>query len=76
MLATKAKGEYLLFINDDVELDENCLINSYNQIIKDNIGIVGANLRFENNNIQHAGVFFKSNSLPYHRYKNQIHYHH
>lgn len=74
MLAKRAKGQYLLIINDDIELDENCIINSFNEIIKDEIGIVGANLRFANNNIQHAGVFFNQDDMPYHRYKNQIHY--
>ena len=74
MLASKAQGKYLLFINDDVKLDEHCLINSYNEIIKKDIGMVGANLRFENQNIQHAGVFFNEDNMPYHRYKNQIHY--
>jgi len=73
-LATKAKGKYLLFINDDVELDANCILHSYSEIIKRDIGIVGANLRFENQNIQHAGVFFNNDGMPYHRYKNQIHY--
>jgi len=74
LLASKSQGIYVLFLNDDIKLDPQCLINSYNQIRLPNIGIVGTNLRFENNNIQHAGVFFDKNYLPYHRYKNQIHY--
>lgn len=73
-LAKQAKGQYVLFINDDVELDKNCIINAYNHMIKDDVGIVGANLRFENNNVQHAGVYFDQDDMPYHRYKNQIHY--
>ncbi|NPA60588.1 MAG: glycosyltransferase [Epsilonproteobacteria bacterium] len=74
MLASKAKGKYLLFINDDVEVDSHCIINSYKAILKKDVGIVGVNLRFENQNIQHAGVFFDENNMPYHRYKNQIYY--
>jgi len=74
MLASKAQGKYLLFINDDVVLDEKCLLLSYEEILKKEIGIVGVNLRFENQNIQHAGVFFDENNMPYHRYKNQIYY--
>jgi len=74
LLASKANGKYLLFINDDVKLDKSCLINSYKEMIKAHIGIVGANLRFDNQNIQHAGVFFDEKNMPYHRYKNQINY--
>jgi len=74
LLASKASGKYVLFLNDDIILDQACLSNAYNQIINSNIGIVGANLRFKNNNIQHAGVFFDDKNMPYHRYKNQIHY--
>jgi len=74
MLAAKAKSKYILFINDDVQLDPLCIVNSYYEIIKDSVGMVGANLRFANQNIQHAGVFFDSENMPYHRYKNQINY--
>jgi len=74
MLAEQARGKYVLFINDDVQLDKNCLKNSYKAIQKRNIGMVGANLRFANQNVQHAGVFFDDDNMPYHRYKNQIHY--
>lgn len=74
MLSHHAKGKYLLFINDNMELDKDCLQKSYNEIIKENIGIVGINLRFNNQNIEHAGVFFDKNNIPYHRYENQINY--
>lgn len=74
MLAEEAQGKYLLFINDDVELDKDCLKKSYKAIQKREIGMVGVNLRFVNQNVQHAGVFFDEDNMPYHRYKNQIHY--
>lgn len=52
-----AAGEYLLLLNNDVEIINNDCIEellSYGQ--REDVGIVGARLLYEDNTIQHAGV--------------------
>jgi len=71
-LANKANGKVLLFINDDVVLDENSLQTAWNAFQQDNIGIVGINLRYPNGKIQHAGVYFGENGLSFHRFKHKL----
>lgn len=73
-LAIHAKGTYLLFLNDDVELDPECIRTAWSAMKNPETGIVGANLRYPSGKIQHAGIFFDKNQKPYHRYKNLIFY--
>lgn len=57
LAAKKAKGKYLLFLNNDTEvISENwlTLMVSFGQ--QERIGCVGAKLLYPNNTIQHAGV--------------------
>ncbi len=52
-----AKGEYLLFLNNDVELIEKASIEEMlSYVQRDDVGICGARLLYEDNSIQHAGV--------------------
>lgn len=52
-----AKGEYLLLLNNDTEMmDGNCLQEMLNYCMREDVGIVGARLWYEDNTIQHAGV--------------------
>lgn len=52
-----AKGDYLLFLNNDIELINK---DSFEQMLavcmQDRVGIVGARLLYPDNTIQHAGV--------------------
>ena len=73
-LASKAKGNVLLFVNDDVILDEDSLQKAWNAFQQDNVGIVGINLRYLDNKIQHAGVYFKEDGTSYHRFKHKLDY--
>jgi hypothetical protein len=73
-LVAQATGSYVLFVNDDVELDAHCLYEAYMSVKKSTVGIVGANLRYPTGLLQHGGIFFDDNDLPYHRYKNQLAY--
>jgi glycosyltransferase involved in cell wall biosynthesis len=73
-LARYASGDKILFLNDDMILDENCLARAVAEINKPEIGIVGANLRYENNKVQHAGVRFRDGNLPYHEFKHELDY--
>ena len=55
--ADAAKGDILVFLNDDVEpLDRNWLILLVGQVIRPGIGVVGAKLLYPSGTVQHAGV--------------------
>lgn len=73
-LANKAEGDVLLFVNDDIILDENCLQTTWDVFQQTNIGIVGINLRYPDGLIQHASVYFKKDGSPYHRFKHKLNY--
>lgn len=52
-----ALGEYLLFLNNDTEMiKEDALSEMVSLCAREDVGIVGAKLLFEDNTIQHAGV--------------------
>lgn len=55
--ATKAKGEFLLFLNNDTKvINTNWLEKMLCYAQKEDIGAVGAKLYYANKRIQHAGV--------------------
>lgn len=52
-----ATGEYLLLLNNDTEMiDGNCLQEMLNYCMREDVGLVGAKLLYEDDTIQHAGV--------------------
>ena len=56
-----SRGEYLLFLNDDVELVSPRWIDEMVGLLEiDGIGYVGALLFFQDGTIQHAGHFYES----------------
>ena len=56
--AELATGEYLLFLNDDVEIiTEDWLHTLLEQAARPDVGIVGARLLYPDRTVQHAGVF-------------------
>lgn len=66
-LIERAKGEFILLINDDVYLDSNSIDNAirfYNA--KSNIGLLGGRLRDQFGNLTHCGLLFNIFHLPYH----------
>ena len=56
--AKAATGEYILFLNDDIEaMDDKWLTNMLSHAQKKHVGAVGAKLYYpESNTIQHAGI--------------------
>ncbi len=70
--AKEAKGEYLLLLNNDVELTGNDFVKEllmYAQ--REDVGAVGAKLLFPDNTIQHAGIVL---GLGAHRTAGHGHY--
>ena len=65
----KATGDYLLFLNDDVEaLEENWLNEMVCLCQQTDVGIVGAKLLYNDNTIQHAGMAHLKNGFYFHPY--------
>ena len=65
--ANHASGEYLLFMNDDIEIiNEEWMENLIQICQRRNIGAVGAKLIYENETLQHVGVSFHKSGLPDH----------
>ena len=70
--AAEAKGQYLLFLNNDVEIIrtdwmEELLGNCQRQ----EVGIAGAKLYYPDNTIQHAGVIIGIGGVAGHAFLNQ-----
>jgi len=69
----KAKGQYLVILNNDVFVTPDWLtelVNCSNS--NPNVGIVGTKLLYpDTRKIQHAGVVFGPNGKPFHIYRNQ-----
>ena len=56
-----ASGEYLLFLNDDIEIIQDDWLDAMmEQATRPGIGIVGPQLLFPNRTVQHAGVYLKA----------------
>lgn len=54
---TFAKGEYLLFLNNDTAIiNSDCIEELLGYCMREDVGIVGARLYYEDDTIQHAGV--------------------
>ncbi|MEW6659546.1 MAG: glycosyltransferase [Thermodesulfobacteriota bacterium] len=68
--AQAARGEYLVFLNNDTIVQPGWLRELVNAAQKDEkIGAVGAKLLYPDDSIQHAGVVFNEKKLVHHIYK-------
>lgn len=68
--AVLARGEVLLFLNDDVEIRSDGFVESLiAPLNEEGVGLTGAKLLFEDLTIQHAGVVYGSGTInhPYYR---------
>ncbi|HIT91129.1 MAG TPA: glycosyltransferase, partial [Candidatus Merdenecus merdavium] len=55
--ASHAKGEYYLLLNNDTEMiNDDCIEELLGVCQREDVGIVGARLYYEDDTIQHAGV--------------------
>jgi GT2 family glycosyltransferase len=70
--AEQAKGEFLLFMNNDVELiEKNSLYEMAELLQRNDTGAVGCRLLYEDGTIQHAGVIIGI-GVADHIFKNQL----
>lgn len=61
-----SSGKYLFFVNNDIEfLDSLSVKNMINALERNNAGCVGSRLMYPDRSIQHAGVIYRNNRLPW-----------
>lgn len=62
-----AKGQYLLFLNNDTELiSPDAIREMLGMVMREDVGIVGAKLLYQDNTVQHAGVVVGFNDYAGH----------
>ena len=76
-----AKGEYLLFLNNDTEIIEpDCIQEMLGYCQREDVGAVGARLLYQDDTIQHAGVVIGFGGIAGHTFiglhKNENSYFH
>lgn len=68
--AESARGDYLLFLNDDTEvIDPEWLTIMLEQATQPQIGAVGAKLLFPNDTIQHGGIVLGIGGIAGHAFR-------
>lgn len=68
---TFAKGEYLLFLNNDTEIiNEECISELLGYCMREEVGVVGARLYYPDDTIQHAGVIIGLGGIAGHAFAN------
>ncbi len=66
-----ARGEYLLFLNDDIEIiDRGWLHTLLEQAERPEVGAVGPQLLYPDRRVQHAGMFLASLGVARHAFRN------
>lgn len=69
--ATQAKGELLLFLNNDTEvISADWLEAMIEHAVRPEVGAVGARLMYPNNTVQHAGVIIGMGGIAGHAHIN------
>ncbi len=71
--ASVASGEFLLFLNNDTVVTKNWLDVLVEELETNiEVAIAGSKLLFPDETIQHAGVVFGEDKIPYHIYAREI----
>ncbi|NLW48833.1 MAG: glycosyltransferase family 2 protein, partial [Firmicutes bacterium] len=68
--AKEANGKYLIFLNNDT-IALNGWLEQLLTVFENNsdVGVVGSKLLYPDNSIQHAGVAFNDDNMPFHIYQ-------
>jgi len=70
LAAAEARGEYLLFLNDDVEIDQPDWLDAMLEYaVQPEIGVVGARLLYPDRTVQHAGMFLAEFGIGRHAFR-------
>ena len=65
-----ADGEYLLFLNDDIEITEPGWLDAMvEHAQRPEIGVVGPQLTYPDGKVQHAGMFLSTNGIGRHAFR-------
>jgi GT2 family glycosyltransferase len=76
-LLDKARGEYLILVNDDVVFDIETIDKGIEFFESNsNIVLIGSRLRDNNDNLSHAGILFNLFLRPYHFLQGSVRYDH
>lgn len=69
-----AKGEYLLFLNNDTEfIGKGCMLEMVSHAVRKEVGAVGARLYYPDGTIQHAGVILGLGGIAGHAFSGESH---
>lgn len=72
--ARQAKGDYILFLNNDTELvDKDSLKEMLGYCMREDVGAVGARLYYADGSIQHAGIVIGLGGLAGHTFVGSLH---
>ena len=68
--AANASGDYLLFLNDDIEVIEPSWLEALMQVAqRDDVGVAGPQLLYPDGKVQHAGLFLAGPGLARHAFR-------
>ncbi|MDA8333825.1 MAG: glycosyltransferase [Peptococcaceae bacterium] len=68
--ARAARGQYLIFLNNDTIAREGCFDELVVALESDPlVGVAGSKLLYREDTIQHAGIAFNDDYLPFHIYR-------
>ncbi len=70
LAAAEAKGEFLLFLNDDIEIIQADWLDSLvEHAQRPEVGVVGPQLLYPDRRVQHAGMFLAGNATARHAFR-------
>ncbi len=70
-----AKGEYLLFLNNDTRIiNKGCISEMVSHAVRKEVGAVGAKLYYPDGTIQHAGVIVGMGGIAGHAFCGEAHH--
>ena len=68
--ATLATGDYLLFLNDDIEIEQRDWLEAMlEHAVRPEIGVVGPRLLYPDRTVQHAGMFLAGPGVGRHAFR-------
>lgn len=72
--AKHAKGEFLLFLNNDTEIiNRGCIREMVSYACREDVGAVGARLYYPDGTVQHAGVILGLGGIAGHAFREASH---